>query len=169
MVGSTSHVGKRPQGPKTTLPWMSASSRRRAQRSAPSSIISIIEKKRHLESRLKFDGWQALRAQEKVATGINRIYDEPQGWDYLGIISPDLHITNVPDTGLLCDLLWSEPDKGIPGWSENDHGIRYIYRIYGFYDECALCRRVGIVSLDLEWMEQIVMQPVPNPGRSPLR
>ena len=28
--------------------------------------------------------------------------------------------TDVPDTGLLCDLLWSDPDKDIDGWGEND-------------------------------------------------
>ena len=27
--------------------------------------------------------------------------------------------TDVPDTGLLCDLLWSDPDKDIVGWGEN--------------------------------------------------
>lgn len=32
--------------------------------------------------------------------------------------------TDVPDTGLLCDLLWSDPDKDITGWSENDRGVR---------------------------------------------
>ena len=30
--------------------------------------------------------------------------------------------TDVPDTGLLCDLLWSDPDKDIVGWGENDRG-----------------------------------------------
>jgi len=24
--------------------------------------------------------------------------------------------TDVPDTGLLCDLLWSDPDKDVQGW-----------------------------------------------------
>jgi len=32
--------------------------------------------------------------------------------------------TDVPDTGLLCDLLWSDPDKDIVGWGENDRGVR---------------------------------------------
>lgn len=27
--------------------------------------------------------------------------------------------TDVPDTGLLCDLLWSDPDKDVVGWGEN--------------------------------------------------
>mmetsp|Transcript_123747 Transcript_123747/g.214519 ORF Transcript_123747/g.214519 Transcript_123747/m.214519 type:complete len:306 (-) Transcript_123747:115-1032(-) len=35
--------------------------------------------------------------------------------------------TDVPDTGLLCDLLWSDPDKDIAGWGENDRGVAYIF------------------------------------------
>ena len=30
--------------------------------------------------------------------------------------------TDVPDSGLLCDLLWSDPDKDIAGWGDNDRG-----------------------------------------------
>jgi serine/threonine-protein phosphatase PP1 catalytic subunit len=29
---------------------------------------------------------------------------------------------DIPDTGLLCDLLWSDPDKQI-GWGSNDRGV----------------------------------------------
>ena len=45
-----------------------------------------------------------------------------------GGLSPDLNSmeqirrvmrpTDIPDVGLLCDLLWSDPDKDITGWSE---------------------------------------------------
>ncbi|XP_054788450.1 serine/threonine-protein phosphatase PP1 isozyme 9 [Prosopis cineraria] len=31
--------------------------------------------------------------------------------------------TDVPDNGLLCDLLWSDPDTRIEGWAESDRGI----------------------------------------------
>ena len=31
--------------------------------------------------------------------------------------------TDVPDTGLLCDLLWSDPDKDIVGWGENGAAV----------------------------------------------
>merc|ERR1719149_154249 len=47
-----------------------------------------------------------------------------------GGLSPDLkqlsqiarleRPTDVPDQGLLCDLLWSDPDKDVTGWGEND-------------------------------------------------
>jgi len=33
----------------------------------------------------------------------------------------------VPDTGLLCDTLWSDPDKDISGWAENDRGVSYTF------------------------------------------
>jgi serine/threonine-protein phosphatase PP1 catalytic subunit len=50
-----------------------------------------------------------------------------------GGLSPDLsdleqlkHIqrpTDVPDNGMLCDLLWSDPDNEIEGWGPNDRGV----------------------------------------------
>lgn len=35
--------------------------------------------------------------------------------------------TDVPDTGLLCDLLWADPDKDVVGWGENDRGVSYTF------------------------------------------
>ncbi|KAI5706928.1 serine/threonine-protein phosphatase alpha-2 isoform-like [Diaphorina citri] len=35
--------------------------------------------------------------------------------------------TRVPEQGLLCDLLWSDPEKGISGWGENDRGVSYTF------------------------------------------
>jgi len=35
--------------------------------------------------------------------------------------------TDVPDQGLLCDLLWSDPDKEVQGWGENDRGVSYTF------------------------------------------
>ena len=35
--------------------------------------------------------------------------------------------TDVPDTGLLCDLLWSDPDKDVAGWGENDRGVSFTF------------------------------------------
>jgi serine/threonine-protein phosphatase PP1 catalytic subunit len=35
--------------------------------------------------------------------------------------------TDVPDAGLLCDLLWSDPDKEIQGWGENDRGVSFTF------------------------------------------
>ena len=34
----------------------------------------------------------------------------------------------VPNTGLLCDLLWSNPDNEIvDGWGENDQGVSFTF------------------------------------------
>jgi len=54
-----------------------------------------------------------------------------------GGLSPDLNSleqikrihrpSDVPENGLLCDLLWSDPDKEIGGWGENDRGVSYTF------------------------------------------
>ena len=35
--------------------------------------------------------------------------------------------TDIPDTGLLCDLLWSDPDKEAQEYDENDRGVSVIF------------------------------------------
>ena len=35
--------------------------------------------------------------------------------------------TDIPDTGLLCDLLWSDPDKDCVDYDENDRGVSVIF------------------------------------------
>jgi len=35
--------------------------------------------------------------------------------------------TEVPEDGLLCDLLWSDPEKGQSSWGENDRGVSYTF------------------------------------------
>jgi len=54
-----------------------------------------------------------------------------------GGISPDLtsleqinkiyRPTEVPDNGLICDLLWSDPDKDVTQWEENERGVSYCF------------------------------------------
>mmetsp|Transcript_13097 Transcript_13097/g.18775 ORF Transcript_13097/g.18775 Transcript_13097/m.18775 type:complete len:443 (+) Transcript_13097:129-1457(+) len=34
---------------------------------------------------------------------------------------------DVPDVGLMCDLLWSDPDTSIMGWAENDRGVSFVF------------------------------------------
>ncbi|GFZ01328.1 Calcineurin-like metallo-phosphoesterase superfamily protein [Actinidia rufa] len=34
---------------------------------------------------------------------------------------------DVPDQGLLCDLLWADPDKDMEGWGENDRGVSFTF------------------------------------------
>lgn len=35
--------------------------------------------------------------------------------------------TSVPDQGLLCDLLWADPDSTITGFQENDRGVSFTF------------------------------------------
>mmetsp|Transcript_34918 Transcript_34918/g.39596 ORF Transcript_34918/g.39596 Transcript_34918/m.39596 type:complete len:301 (-) Transcript_34918:318-1220(-) len=54
-----------------------------------------------------------------------------------GGLSPDLtnmeevrkilRPTDVPDTGLICDLLWADPEPSIQGWAEGDRGVSYSF------------------------------------------
>ena len=34
--------------------------------------------------------------------------------------------TDIPDAGLLCHLLWSDPDKDVVEYDENDRGVSII-------------------------------------------
>ncbi|KAL8157840.1 hypothetical protein AgCh_002524 [Apium graveolens] len=55
-----------------------------------------------------------------------------------GGLSPDLNnldqIKNLPrptakpNTGLLCDLLWSDPSNDVKGWGLNDRGVSFTFR-----------------------------------------
>lgn len=35
--------------------------------------------------------------------------------------------TDIPDSGLLCDLLWSDPSEEVSLWEKNDRGVSYIF------------------------------------------
>ncbi|KAF8986657.1 Serine/threonine-protein phosphatase pp1, partial [Haplosporangium bisporale] len=79
-----------------------------------------------------------------------------------GGLSPDLlnmeqirrvmRPTDIPDTGLLCDLLWSDPDKEITGWSENDRGVSFTFgpdvvsRFLQKHDLDLICRAHQVVE-----------------------
>lgn len=73
---------------------------------------------------------------EALSTGVggHSLGDPPTHFSGL---SPDLQSmeqirrimrpTDVPDQGLLCDLLWSDPDKDVLGWGENDRGVSFTF------------------------------------------
>jgi len=54
-----------------------------------------------------------------------------------GGLSPELKNMNqireikrpvdIPDSGLLCDLLWADPDKSVQKWGENERGVSYTF------------------------------------------
>mmetsp|Transcript_85202 Transcript_85202/g.241411 ORF Transcript_85202/g.241411 Transcript_85202/m.241411 type:complete len:308 (-) Transcript_85202:74-997(-) len=35
--------------------------------------------------------------------------------------------TDVPEAGIVCDLLWADPEKDISGWQDNDRGVSYVF------------------------------------------
>ncbi|XP_068729335.1 serine/threonine-protein phosphatase PP1-beta catalytic subunit-like isoform X1 [Montipora capricornis] len=79
-----------------------------------------------------------------------------------GGLSPDLQSmeqirrimrpTDVPDTGLLCDLLWSNPDKDINGWGENVWEISFTFgadvvsKFLNRHDLDLICRAHQVVE-----------------------
>jgi diadenosine tetraphosphatase ApaH/serine/threonine PP2A family protein phosphatase len=89
-----------------------------------------------------------------------------------GGLSPDLQSmdqirrvmrpTDVPETGLLCDLLWSDPDKDISGWSENDRGVSFTF------GPDVVTRFLQRHDMDLIWWVSfaILRSRLPEPGNS---
>lgn len=65
--------------------------------------------------------------------------------------------TDVPDQGLLCDLLWSDPDKEIRGWGENDRGVSFTFgadivsRFLNRFDLDLVCRAHQVVESGYEF------------------
>jgi len=35
--------------------------------------------------------------------------------------------TEIPDSGLLCDLIWSDPEKTLDGWDQNERGVSFVF------------------------------------------
>jgi serine/threonine-protein phosphatase PP1 catalytic subunit len=79
-----------------------------------------------------------------------------------GGLSPDLdqlsqifdipRPTDVPDEGLLCDLLWADPDANVMGWGYN---ARYECLFYGFVllilSSGGYLTHLGMISFKIFW------------------
>lgn len=63
-----------------------------------------------------------------------------------------LSLTYRQSLGLLCDLLWADPDKDITGWSENDRGVSFTFgadivsRFLQKHDLDLICRAHQVVE-----------------------
>eukprot|EP00996_Jenningsia_fusiforme_P001888 NODE_2742_length_1130_cov_227.876966_g2518_i0.p1 GENE.NODE_2742_length_1130_cov_227.876966_g2518_i0~~NODE_2742_length_1130_cov_227.876966_g2518_i0.p1 ORF type:complete len:305 (+),score=41.38 NODE_2742_length_1130_cov_227.876966_g2518_i0:57-971(+) len=66
----------------------------------------------------------AAIVDEKIFTMHGGISPELQAMDQIRKI---MRPTDVPDSGLICDLLWSDPEEGISGWGENDRGVSFTF------------------------------------------
>lgn len=68
--------------------------------------------------------------------------------------------TDVPDTGLLCDLLWSDPDGDSSGWGENDRGVSFTFgrdiveNMLNTHDLDLICRAHQVVEDGYEFFAQ---------------
>ena len=45
----------------------------------------------------------------------------------LGQLNEIIRPTDIPDEGLLCDLVWSDPESNLKGWDINDRGVSYTF------------------------------------------
>jgi len=98
-----------------------------------------------------------------------------------GGLSPELHQfdqikklvrpTDVPDTGLICDLLWADPDANQNGWADNDRGVSYVFGpdvVKGFlrkHDMDLVCRAHQVVEDGFEFFAErqlITLFSAPN-------
>jgi serine/threonine-protein phosphatase PP1 catalytic subunit len=98
-----------------------------------------------------------------------------------GGLSPDLHrldqinkITrpsSVPEAGLMCDLMWSDPDPTADGWQENDRGISYVFgnsvvtQFLEKHDIDLICRAHQVVENGFEFFADqrlVTIFSVPN-------
>ncbi|CAN4098794.1 unnamed protein product [Withania somnifera] len=87
-----------------------------------------------------------------------------------GGLSPDLtdldlirnlpRPTDVPDSGLLCDLLWSDPSREVKGWGMNDRGVSYTFgpdKVVEFlmqHDMDLVCRAHQVVEDGYEFFAE---------------
>ncbi|KAI8032204.1 Serine/threonine-protein phosphatase PP1 isozyme 4 [Camellia lanceoleosa] len=79
--------------------------------------------------------------------------------------------TPVPDTGLLCDLLWSDPGRDVKGWGMNDRGVSFTFgpdRVSEFltkHDLDLICRAHQVVEDGYEFFTErqlVTMFSAPN-------
>ena len=72
-----------------------------------------------------------------------------------------LRPTDVPDSGLICDLLWADPDtSGGAGWGQNDRGVSWTYGTDVVEDFCRqfdvdlICRAHQVVEHGYQFFAQ---------------
>ena len=88
---------------------------------------------------------QRFKNGEKIWKRFNQVFDwmpitglsEDRILCMHGGISPELENiqdinkikrpVDIPDEGIMCDILWSDPEKLISGWQDSDRGVSYIF------------------------------------------
>eukprot|EP01060_Flectonema_neradi_P000773 TRINITY_DN10481_c0_g1_i1.p1 TRINITY_DN10481_c0_g1~~TRINITY_DN10481_c0_g1_i1.p1 ORF type:complete len:321 (+),score=72.71 TRINITY_DN10481_c0_g1_i1:45-965(+) len=78
---------------------------------------------------------------------------------------------DVPDQGLICDLLWGDPEEGIMGWGENDRGVSFTFgadvveKFLRRHDFDLICRAHQVVEDGYQFFAQrqlITLFSAPN-------
>ncbi|EEF49903.1 serine/threonine-protein phosphatase PP1 isoform X2 [Ricinus communis] len=81
--------------------------------------------------------------------------------------------TDIPDSGLLCDLLWSDPNVKVEGWSDSDRGVSCTFgadKVAEFLDKNDLdliCRGHQVVEDGYEFFAKrrlVTIFSAPNYG-----
>ena len=68
--------------------------------------------------------------------------------------------TDVPDTGLLCDLLWSDPERGVEEYGDNDRGVSFTFgenvvrKFNSKHDLDLICRAHQVVEDGYEFFQR---------------
>ena len=79
--------------------------------------------------------------------------------------------TDVPEEGLLCDILWSDPDANCNGWGPNDRGVSVVFnekslkKFLNKNDLDLLCRAHQVVEEGYEFFgdrELVTVFSAPN-------
>lgn len=88
-----------------------------------------------------------------------------------GVLLTALVIIDIPDSGLLCDLLWARPEKNTVGWQESDRGVSFefgedvVAQFLQRHDLQSLCRACYVGEEGYQYFagEQLVtIFSVPN-------
>ena len=68
--------------------------------------------------------------------------------------------TDVPDAGLLCDLLWSDPERGVEEYGDNDRGVSFTFgenvvrKFNSKHDIDLICRAHQVVEDGYEFFQR---------------
>jgi serine/threonine-protein phosphatase PP1 catalytic subunit len=71
-----------------------------------------------------------------------------------------LRPTDVPDSGLICDLLWADPSEQTIGWGQNDRGVSWTFgadvveRFVRQHDLDLICRAHQVVEEGYQFFSQ---------------
>lgn len=109
-----------------------------------------------------------LQSMEQIRR-VMRPTDVPDTGAFLLQLIISLHAHSMVMVGLLCDLLWSDPDKDITGWSENDRGVSFTFgpdvvsRFLQKHDMDLICRAHQVRYISKHQSLQLNNVLIPRP------